>query len=74
MDKPKKHRWVTEAINAGDRVLSVWPSKEELASKEKMKKFYDALEKINEDPRVLTVRRMDHPEYTVVFLFDIDNG
>lgn len=72
MTKPKKHRWVTEAIQAGDVVLSVWPSKDDLSNKEKEKSFFSTIEKIGQDPRVINIRRATHPEHKVVFLFDID--
>lgn len=74
MEKPKKHRWVTEAISAGDRILSVWPSKDDLSSKAKLDKFYETIEKIGNDPRVVDVRRVDHKEKSVVFFFDIDEN
>lgn len=72
MTKPKKHRWITEAINAKDTVISVWPSKEDLASPAKMEKFYDIIQMVSDDPRVVNVRRINHKEHGVVFLFDID--
>ncbi len=74
MDKAKKHKWVTEAISAGDKVLSVWPSPDEVASKAKLDKFYETIEKVGNDPRVVNVRRIDHKEKVVVFLFDIDEN
>ncbi len=70
----KKHRWVTEAITAGDKVLSVWPSKEDLSSTIKLNKFFETVEVVGNDPRVVNVRRIDHPELVVVFLFDIDEN
>ena len=70
----KKHRWITEAINAGDKVLSVWPSKEDLASKAKMNKFFETIEVIGNDPRVVNVRRLEHKELVIIFLFDIDEN
>lgn len=72
MNKAKKHRWVTEAIAAKDRVLSVWPSPEEIASKDKLAKFFETIERISDDPRVVNIRKIDHNEKSVVFLFDID--
>lgn len=74
MSKPKKHRWVTEAISAKDRTLSVWPSQDDLASKTKLTKFYDMIQKIGDDPRVVNVRRINHKVHGVVFLFDIDEN
>ncbi len=70
----KKHRWITEAINAGDKVLTVWPSKEDLASKPKMAKFFETVESVGNDPRVVNIRRVEHPDLVVVFLFDIDEN
>jgi len=72
--KPKKHKWVTEAIKAGDVVLSVWPSKDDLSTEEKKEKFFETVEKVGEDPRVVNVRRVNHPEHIVIFLFDIDEN
>lgn len=72
MAKPAKHKWVTEAIKAKENSLSVWPSIEELASKAKMTKFFDTIEKIGSDPRVTDVRRDEHKEHKVVFVFTID--
>lgn len=72
MSKPKKHKWITETIKAGDVVLSVWPSKDDLSNKEKESKFFDTIQKIGDDPRVINVRKANHPDHKVVFLFDID--
>jgi hypothetical protein len=69
---PKKHKWITDAIEAGDRVLSVWPSKEDLTSEDKKRKFFETITKIGDDPRVMNVRRIYHPEHVAIFLFDID--
>jgi hypothetical protein len=74
MNKVRKHRWVTEAIEAGDRMLSVWPSKDDLSSDLKKRKFFEVIEKIGDDPRVINVRRIDHPDHIAVFLFDIDSN
>ena len=70
--KTDKHKWVTEAIKAKENSLSVWPSAEELASKTKMNKFFDTIETIGSDPRVIDVRRDEHREHKVVFIFTID--
>jgi|RhiMethySRZTD1v2_1073278.scaffolds.fasta_scaffold47937_5 hypothetical protein len=67
-----KHKWVTEAINAKENSLSVWPSQEELQSKTKLKKFFETIEKIGNDPRVIDIRRDEHREHKVVFIFTID--
>ena len=72
MVKPAKHRWITEAIKAKEGSLSVWPSKEELASEVKLAKFFDTIEKIGKDPRVTDVNRVEHKEHKVVFVFTID--
>lgn len=71
-NKPKKHKWITEAINSGDKILSVWPSKDDLSSAEKTEKFFETIQKIGDDPRVVDVRRIDHHEYKTVFLFEIN--
>lgn len=70
--KTERHKWVTEAIKAKENSLSVWPSVEELASKTKMKRFFDAIEAIGSDPRVVDIRRDEHREHKVVFVFTID--
>ncbi len=67
-----KHKWVTEAINAKERSLSVWPTPEELANKTKLKKFFDTIEKVGSDPRVTDVERKEHVEHKIVFVFKID--
>ena len=72
MVKPAKHKWITEAIKAKEGSLSVWPSVEELASKAKMDKFFETIEKIGSDPRVTDVNRKEHREHKVVFVFTID--
>lgn len=74
MTPAKKHKWVTEAISTGDKVLSVWPSKDDVSSKAKLDKFYETIEKIGNDPRVVNVRRLDHKEKVVIYLFDIDEN
>jgi hypothetical protein len=67
-----KHKWVTESINAKQESLSVWPTQEELANKVKLKKFFQTIEKIGSDPRVIDVERKEHLEHKVVFIFKID--
>lgn len=67
-----KHKWISEAIKAKENTLSVWPSKEELESKTKMTKFFEAIEKIGSDSRVIDVNRTEHREHKVVFVFTID--
>ena len=72
MVKPKKHRWITETLKTKQRVLSVWPSKDDLVSEKKMDKFYKTIERISDDPRVVNIRRIYHKIHGAVFLFDID--
>lgn len=72
-DKPRKHRWVTEALSNKETILSVWPSKDELTSDKKKEKFLETIAKIGNDPRVVKVDKQDHDEHTVVFLFHLED-
>ena len=72
MVKPKKHKWVTEALEKDNNLLSVWPSKDDLSSDAKLTKFFDIVEKIGNDPRVVDCKRVEHKEHNVVFIFTID--
>ena len=69
--KPRKHRWVTEALNEGETFLSVWPSPNELKNSTTKKKFLDTIEKIGNDPRVEDVSKRDHDRYQVVYVFSL---
>jgi hypothetical protein len=70
-DKPRRHRWVTEALDAGDSKLSVWPSEDDFKSKVKQQRFLDTITKVGNDPRVVTINRHDHEEHGVVYVFDL---
>ena len=72
-DKPRKHRWITEAIKQGEATLSVWPSEDEIQDAKKQEKFLEVISKIGNDPRVVSVRKASHPEYNIVYLFEIEN-
>lgn len=70
-EKPRKHRWVTEALSAGDNKLSVWPSPEDLKTESKRRRFLETVAKVGNDPRVMNVNRHDDDEYGVVYVFDL---
>ena len=72
-EKPRKHRWVTEALNEGERVLSVWPSPDELESESKQNRFLETIAKIGNDPRVVNIEKLPHNQYSVVYLFYLDD-
>ena len=69
--KPRKHRWITEAIKEGKYQLSVWPTPDEISTDKKRKAFMEVIEKIGNDPRVNNVNKYTHHEYSMVFVFDI---
>jgi hypothetical protein len=71
MSKPRKHPWVTECIKAGESVLSVWPSEEEVATQAKVDKFLATIEKIGNDPRVTDIEEKDTDSYGTVYFFNI---
>lgn len=73
-EKPRKHRWVTEAIKSGDRTLSVWPSSDDIKNASKQKRFLETIAKVGSDPRVVKVEKHPHDEYSVVFLFHLQDG
>lgn len=70
-DKPRKHRWVTEALEAGESKLSVWPSPDDLKSAKKKQRFLETIAKVGNDPRVTNVERHLHDQYSVVYVFDL---
>jgi hypothetical protein len=72
MSKPRKHPWVTECIKAGESVLSVWPSEEEVATQAKVDKFLTTIEKIGNDPRVTGVEEQETESHGTVYLFTIE--
>lgn len=73
-EKPRKHKWVTEALNAGEAKLSVWPSPGEFKQESKKKKFLEVIAKIGNDPRVTDFAKCDHEEHGVVYIFDISES
>lgn len=70
--KPRKHPWVTEALNAGEEVLSVYPSPDELTNERKNKILLDTLEKVGNDPRVVRFEKVAHDQHGYVVLFFIN--
>ena len=72
-EKRRKHRWVTEALDAGETVVSVWPSPDDLKSESKKKRFLETIAKVGNDPRVRSVEKKAHDVYSVVFLFHLNN-
>ena len=70
-DKPRKHRWVTQALNSGDTKLSVWPSPKDLVSESKKQRFLETIAKVGNDPRVVNVERHLHETHSVVYVFDL---
>ncbi len=68
-DKPRKHRWVTEAINSGDITLSVWPDEEDLKTDKTKESFLGVIAKVGNDPRVTKVEKHGHDIHQVVYLF-----
>lgn len=72
--KPRKHRWVTEALAAGETTLSVWPSPDEVKIERKEKNFLAVIAKIGNDPRVVKIDKRANDQYHVVYLFHLTNG
>jgi len=72
--KVRKHKWVTEAINEGQLTLSVWPSKYEVEVGPKQKKFLEVIAKVGNDPRVTNVEKKLSKEYSVVYIFHLNNA
>jgi hypothetical protein len=72
-DKPRKHPWVTEAINSGDLMLSVWPSEDDVKTEAKQQKFLETIAKVGNDPRVSRVEKHPHEEYQIVFIFHLES-
>ena len=73
-EKPRKHRWVTEAISSGDSTLSVWPSPDDIKTPAKRKRFLETIAKVGSDPRVIKVEKHLHDVHSVVFLFYLSDG
>ena len=70
-DKPRKHRWVTEALEAGQSKLSVWPSPDDLKSAKKTERFLETIKKVGNDPRVVDIEKFRHDQYSFVFVFKL---
>ena len=73
-DKPRKHRWVTEAISLGDSTLSVWPSPDDIKTPAKRQRFLETIAKVGNDPRVMKIEKRRHDVHSVVFLFYLTDG
>ena len=71
LDKSRKHKWVTEAINAGELELSVWPSPDEIKDKKKQDKFFEIIARVGTDPRVTKIEKKPHREHGVIFIFHL---
>jgi hypothetical protein len=71
-DKPRRHRWVTEAIKAGEEKMSIWPSPDEVTNEKKKQHFLETIAKVGNDPRVINIEKHFHDTYSVVFLFYLD--
>ena len=72
-EKPRKHRWVTEALSAGDLTLSVWPSPDDIKNQTKQDRFLETIAKVGNDPRVAKVERHTHETHNVVYIFHLKN-
>lgn len=70
-NKPRRHRWITEAINQGKWALSVWPTEEEINNPKENEKFMNSIAKIGNDPRVIGVEKISHPTHDIVYVFTI---
>lgn len=71
LEKSRKHKWVTEALNAGELELSVWPSPEEISDKKKQEKFFEIVARVGADPRVTSVQKKPHRLHQVVYVFHL---
>lgn len=72
-DKPRKHRWVTEAINSGDLTLSVWPDEDDLKTDKTKEGFMSVIAKVGNDPRVIKIEKHGHDKHQVVFVFSLND-
>lgn len=70
-DKPRKHKWVTEALSEGKNKLSVWPSPSDLKTDSSRDRFMQTIAKVGNDPRVQKVEKHMHDVHSVVFLFHL---
>jgi len=73
-EKPRKHRFVTEAIAAGEDTVTVWPSPDDLKTPAKRESFLGTIAKVGNDPRVVKVEKHLHDVNGVVFLFHISDA
>ena len=73
-DKPRKHKWVTEALSEGNLTLSVWPSSDDTKTAARRKRFLETIAKVGSDPRVVRLEKHLHDLHGVVFLFHLSNG
>ena len=73
-DKPRKHRYVTEAITSGESAVTVWPSPDDLKTPAKRKSFMETIAKVGNDPRVVRIEKYPHDIKHVVFLFHIKDA
>jgi len=73
-EKPRRHRWVTEALNTGDSTLSVWPSPDDIQNEKKRERFLETVAKVGSDPRVTWVEKFPHDVHTVVYLFHLSDA
>jgi hypothetical protein len=67
MTKTRKHRFVTQCLEAGETRLVVWPTEQEAATKASLKKYQESVEKIAKDPRVVAMVNTTEYEHGVVF-------
>ena len=69
----RKHPWITKTIKAGEKILSVFASDEDLINEKKKKKFFDTLLKIGSDPRVTKLEKSEHATHGIVYMFYIND-
>ncbi len=76
-DKPRKHRFVTEAIDEGQTFVTVWPSEDDLKTPAKRQSFLGTIMKVGNDPRITKVEKYLHDVNgvdEVVYLFHISDA
>jgi cytochrome P450 len=71
-DRPRKHRWVTEALSQGSETVSVWPSPDDLKTDKRRRRFMETIAKVGNDPRVKDVTKHRHDVYSFVFVFHLE--
>lgn len=74
LDKSRKHKWVTEALNAGELELSVWPSPDEIQDKKKQDKFFEIIARVGMDPRVTKIEKRPSREHGIVYIFSLSKN